>query len=221
MARRIEFQIGEWYHCFTRGVEGRTTFQDHTDYDRFLSLVYLANSDLPVTLFSQREHSFADVLCSERKRKVVTVGAYCLMPNHYHLILKEDTEKGISRFMQKLGTGYTMYFNVRNERLGNLFVKPFRAKRLENDNYFQHAIHYVHLNPADLFEPKWKEGHVRNMRSLEKKLTEYPFSSLKDYGDKGRTTSKLLGADVFDVYQDVPFVTILKDAKMYYQQFSA
>ena len=219
MSRPFEFSIDEWYHCFSRGVEKRTTFEDKTDYDRFLSLIYLANSDMAITLFNQRgAHSLSDALDMQRGSPLVEVSAYCLMPNHYHLIVKEIIEGGISKFMQKLGTGYTMYFNTRYERTGNLFVGPFRARHINNDDYLQRAIEYVHFNPAELIEPGWKKGQVRNVKKLKEELTAYPYSSLKDYQKRSLPTRRLIGSDIFEIYRTVPIGTMLRNAREYYAE---
>ena len=218
MARGFEFSIGEWYHCFSRGVEKRTTYEDKTDYDRFLSLLYLANTDAPVTLFNQRKaHSLSDSLAIERGGTITTIGAYCLMPNHYHLILKEEVEGGISKFMQKVGTGYTMYFNTRYKRTGNLFIGPFRAQHIADDKYLQRVIRYVHINPAELIEPKWKYGKVSDMRELKKRIVTYPYSSLKDYANSNSPTRHLLGHEVFEIYEPVSTASMLEDALDYYK----
>ena len=220
MSRNLEFQIDEWYHCYTRGVEKRETFKSASDYERFLSLIYLANNDEKITLFNQERHGLSDALKIERKSSIITVGAYCLMSNHYHLILREDTKGGISKFMHKVGTGYTMYFNAKNKRVGNLFVKPFRAKHLADDNYFQRVIHYVHLNPSELFEPGWKEGKIQNFVSLEKHLRSYPYSSLNNYLDKFCPTRKIIDEEVFDIYTQVNLPEILSEAREYYEEIS-
>ncbi|MBI2096198.1 MAG: transposase [Candidatus Taylorbacteria bacterium] len=218
MIRRFEFEISEWYHCFSKGVEGRKTFQDRGDYERFLSLIYLANSVKSVNLFSQRNFSFSDALNVDRGKSIVTVGAYCLMPTHYHLVLREDTEGGISKFMQKLGTGYAMYFNLKNERIGNLFVRPFRARYLDKDEYFQHVIKYVHFNPSELYEPRWREGKVKDLKTLQQKILNYPYSSLNCYEDKSSLIRKLIGESVFSVYRKEPISGMLNDARKYYEE---
>src|SRR5438552_995592 len=119
MATRPTFAEREWYHCFNRGVEKRTTFEDTADYERVTALLYLANDTQSIDLFTDRTPSLSRALTSHREKPIVTVGAYSLMPNHYHLVLREETEGGISTFMQKLGTAYVMYFNARYQRIGN------------------------------------------------------------------------------------------------------
>ena len=123
-------------------------------------------------------------------------------------------EGGIATFMQKVGTAYTMYFNAKNERVGNLFMKPFRARHVGDDRYFQHVLQYIHCNPAELYEPEWKSGKVRNMRLLQEKLIEYPYSSLRSYETK--ENNPILSSDGFEIADQLPISRILKEAREYY-----
>lgn len=149
--RKTQFAIGEWYHCYNRGVDKRITYEDSLDYFRFLEQLYLANSELPLRRDDIGPQDFEKILKIPRDETLVAIGAFCLMPNHFHLVLKEIMEGGITMFMQKLGTAYTMYFNARYERVGSLFVKPFRSKHIDTDRYFQYLINYLHCNPAELY----------------------------------------------------------------------
>src|SRR3989344_8357266 len=159
--RRVPFQIDEWYHCYNRGIDKRTVFESEDDAERFLQLLYLANSPEEVRL-CDLSSSTDKILERPRARTLVSVGAYCLMPNHYHLLLKEIADGGISRFMQKLGTAYTMYFNKKYKRVGNLLTKPFRARHVGEDRSFQRVVDYIHCNAAELTEAGWKKGEVGN-----------------------------------------------------------
>lgn len=179
--RRTTFAPGEAYHCYTRGIDKRITFADDTDRERFLQALYVCNDTHGFHRGSLTNTTHEGILNSKKGEPLVAILAYCLMPNHYHLILHEIVEGGITRFMQKVGTLYTMYFNARNERIGSLFVKPFRSKHIDDDSYLRKVVQYVHLNPAELFEPGWKEGIVRNLPLLQNKLEMYRFSSLPDY----------------------------------------
>ena len=152
--------------------------------------------------------------------KLVATGAFCLMPNHFHFLLSPIKENGISRFMQKLGTAYSMYFNIKYERVGGLFISPFRSKHLHDDEYFQYAIQYVHCNPAELYEPKWKEGNVRDMEELQKKLLEYPYSSFEAFNKTNHPFRALLNSSVFDIETQTPPKQMLEDAREYYQTMS-
>jgi len=215
--RKTSFAVGEWYHCYSRGVDKRTVYEDEEDYLRFLEQLYLANSDIPLRrddIIGSRD--FEEILTLPRNGALVAIGAFCLMPNHYHLALKEIVEGGISSFMQKLGTSYAMYFNWRYDRTGNLFVKPFRSQHVNDDRYFQHLISYLHCNPAELLEPKWKQGRVLNVSILNKKLLEYPYSSLGAYNDKRLPVRAILDDTVFDVVRHIPPKQMIREAIEYY-----
>ena len=82
----------------------------------------------------------------DRGETLVDIGIYCLVPNHFHLLIKEKTENGISEFVKKVATGYSMYFNKKYERTGSLFEGPFKAKRIDTDEYLKYIFSYIHLN---------------------------------------------------------------------------
>lgn len=180
--RRTPFAVGEWYHCYSRGVDGRETFPQDIDYRRFTEFLYLANGTKPIERNFFRGEAHEAVFLRERGEQYVVVGAYCLMSNHFHLLLQEKREEGITKFMHKLGTGYTMYFNAKHKRIGNLFVKPFRSKHIADDRYLKQVARYIHLNPAELHEPRWKEGIVGDFENLEKFLHRYQHASLPEFG---------------------------------------
>lgn len=185
MYRRTPFAVDEWYHCYSRGIEKRNTFESSADYNRFLDLLYLANDTAPVDRGSLRIPS-VELFQRSRKRNIVSIGSYCLMPNHFHILIREITDGGITAFMRKLGTGYTMYFNLKNARIGNLFVKPFRSKHIGDDRYLRHVAQYIHLNAAALFEPKIKTGDVKTFDVIERKMKTYRYSSFVDYSQTER-----------------------------------
>lgn len=185
--RRTPFAPGEWYHCYTRGVEKRKTFKTGQDYDRFIEALYLCNNTKNINRGDFKNVTHENVLSLSRQDQLVAIGAYCLMPNHFHLLLKELIEGGISRFMQRVGTSYAMYFNSKYSHVGGLFIGPFRAKHIADDRYLRKIVPYIHLNPIALSGPAWKAGKikVRDWLSVEKQLREYQHSSLPAYlGDE-------------------------------------
>jgi len=103
------------------------------------------------------------------------------MPNHFHLIIKQRIENGIVLFMQKLGSGYTNYFNLKYKRVGPLFQGRFKAISIENDNYLMHLSRYIHLNPIELIKPNWKISGIRNLSKSNRFLEKYRYSSYQDY----------------------------------------
>jgi REP element-mobilizing transposase RayT len=156
----------------------------------------------------------------ERGAPLVEIGAYALMPNHVHFIVKEVEEGGIASFMQKIFTGYTMYFNTKHERTGALFAGTYKSKHLSTDRYFKHAINYVHMNPIELYEPNWKQG-AGSLGAIEEKLRAYKYSSLQDHIGIERAEKKILGTEVFTLF-DTPssLSTMLFDAQAYYRDTS-
>lgn len=219
MASRNSFAIEEWYHCYNRGVDKRAIFENEHDANRFLMLLYLSNSTEPVSLYNTSKPDFRRVLQQERGEPLVAIGAYCLMPNHYHLLIKETAEGGITAFMRKIGTAYTMYFNAKYERVGHLFSGQFRSRHVLDDRYFQKVLEYIHCNPAELYESGWKSGKLRNTKMLEKKLIEYPYSSLRSYVDND-FTSPVLSRDGFDVANVKRVSLMLEDARAYYLEIA-
>lgn len=197
MNRKISFAEGEWYHCYARGVDKRKIFLSNKDYERFLMLLYTCNSDTSVHISNIEQSKNQGVtlikaLETERGEPLVTVGAYSLMPNHYHLLLRQNSRDGITRFMRKLGTGYTMYFNIKNDRTGSLFSGTFRAHHVQTDQYLKRLCHYIHANAAELQEPAWKDGVIKNLPKLKDFLRQYRFSSLPTYNGEIRAEKKIL-----------------------------
>lgn len=149
---------------------------------------------------------------------LVEVGAYCLMPNHIHFVLKEVEEGGIALFMQRIFTGYTMYFNTKNDRTGALFAGTYKSKHLSSDRYFKHAINYVHMNPVELYEPNWKTG-AGSLSAIEEKLRAYKYSSLPEHTGIERPERKILGSEVFTLFDSpTSLSTMLFDAQAYYRE---
>lgn len=214
--RRTPFQVDEWFHCYNRGIDKRTVFEQPANYERFVQLLCLINSEKILRRSDMLSHSTDEIMGIPRAKPLVSIGAYCLMPNHFHLLLREIKAGGIARFMQRLGTAYTMYFNVRNERTGNLFTKPFRSRHVGEDRYFQRVVNYIHCNPAELFEHGWKKGNVKNMDKLERMLRQYRYSSLADYAGDKRSLSAILGQDGFDAWDPVTPTKMLEDYRAYY-----
>jgi len=195
MTRPIIIAPEEFYHVYNRGVEKRKVFLSRADYDRFVALLYLANQTEPADLKYQGR-SFSEMTEDRAGEPLVEIVAYCLMPNHFHLLLREMIEGGIARFMQKLTTGYTMYFNKRHERSGALFEGTYKARHADEDRYLRYLISYIHLNPIKLFDRKWKANGIQNRSGAERFLEKYEYSSYLDYFGKKRPQGKLLEQDI-------------------------
>jgi len=200
MSRKTPFSLGENYHIYNRGNDKRVTFQNKTDYDRFIALLYLCNSVKNIRLSDYPKVKLEKLLDIKRGETIVDIGAYCLMPNHFHLLIHEKTENGISKFMQKLLTAYTMYFNKKNERTGSLFGGLFKATHANEDNYLKYLFSYIHLNPVKLIEPRWKEKGISDKKKANSFLNLYDYSSFLDFTGKQRKESVILDKRYFPEY---------------------
>ena len=201
MSRAFNFSVGEYYHVFNRGVEKRTIFNNLRDKERFQKLLYLCNGTKVVHLSVLGNLVESEALYSvDRGEPLVAVGAYCLLNSHFHLLMKEHKSGGISRFMQKLSTAYTMYFNIRNQRTGSLFENRFRAKHAKSNEYLKYLFAYIHLNPVQHIEPNWKEEGIKNFEKVWRYTTQYPFSSLPDYLGANRSNKSILSITEFPSY---------------------
>lgn len=198
---------------------------DERDAERFQMLLYTCNSAKPIHIsnFShpaRQGPALPQVLRLERGAPLLDIGGYCLMPNHMHVLLREHQYGGVSTFMQKVGTAYTMYFNKKYERAGALFSGRFKAVHVASDAHFRRVANYIHANPAVLYESGWKKGVVRNQEKLKQKLLAYPFSSLPDYEGAARPHSAIVNMRaVIELLDTAPsFTTLLHDAETFYRQ---
>lgn len=135
---------GQVYHVFNRGVEKRNVFTDRREHARFLEAAKYYRQMSPATRFSKANK---DEKKDPSNKKLVEVVAYCLMPNHFHFLLKQLNNNGISTFIRRLINSYTRYFNIKNDRVGSLFQGPFKTVRMESDEQLIHVTRYIHLNP--------------------------------------------------------------------------
>lgn len=215
MTRRSDpFVVGEWYHCYNSSIERRISFEDPQDYNRFLELLYLANDESPLRRNDIGARRFREIVQIPRGKQLTAIGAFCLMPTHFHLVLKEVEEGGITTFMRKIGTAYTLYFNARYERKGNLFLKPFQSIQVPTNRH-QHLVSYVHCSPAALFEPDWKSGPVVDDQFVGERLAAYPYSSLGAYYSASSLTTPLLDAPMRSTTHPSPVRNMLREARLY------
>ena len=194
--RKVDFSISEYYHLYNRGNSKQKIFLNKEDYNHFIKLLYLCNS--------KRSIAFRDVSNNtydfDREETLVDIGAYCLMPNHFHVLAKEKMENGISKFVQKLATAYSMYFNKKYKRSGGLFEGKFKSQHLNTDRYLKYIFAYIHLNPVKLLEPKWKELGIKNSKAALAYLKNYQYSSYLDYLTANRIQLKILNKKEFPKY---------------------
>ena len=193
--RKIAFADNEVYHLILRAIDGNLLFNDINDYFRGIFSVYEFNDSQPVTIQRRREarNRFKKIALErgdptsttdDARNKLVDVLAFCFMPNHIHLLLKQRQDGGIQKFMVKLGTGYGGYVNQKNQRKGYVFQNRFQSVWIEDDVQLKTVVNYIHANPISLIEPKFKEEGIKNHSTeeiLEFLKNGYRWSSFPDY----------------------------------------
>ena len=203
MGRKITFSQGEFYHLYNRGIEQRVIFQDDNDHKRFVALLSLSNTTSVVNFGEHFQFggTYAQ-LFDVQDDPLVAIGAYCLMPNHFHVLVKEIRKGGISAFMHKLATAYSMYFNAKYSRKGRLFEGTFCARHVADDNYLKYLFAYIHLNPVKIVEPGWKKYQITDRTRAKKFVATYPYSSFLDYVPKMRIENRIISRHEFPDYFD-------------------
>ena len=198
--RKMSFVEGEYYHLYNRGNSKQKIFHDEEDYQRFISLLYVSNTSDRFNLYNLELALKFNVYNLERNNLLVSIGAYCLMPNHFHILIKENIEGGISKFMQKLSTAYSMYYNKKYERTGSLFEGKFKSQYLDTHNYLKYIYSYIHLNPIKLIQKDWKEKGIKNRKDAVDYLNNYKYSSYLDFTGEKRQQNKILNINAFPKY---------------------
>lgn len=180
---------GEIYHVVNRGVDKRTIFMDQIDYLRFIHDLFEFNDQNPVTntAYSFNNHSptkIIDVARPNIKKKrelLVEIIAFCMMPNHYHLLLRPLTDDALKIFLKKLNMGYAKYFNEKYDRSGALFQGRYKSVPVTREQHFIYLPYYIHLNPLDLVTPEWRDKKMRDSKKAMQFLEKYCWSSHLDY----------------------------------------
>jgi len=212
--RTIQFIKGHFYHIFNRGVEKRDIFESEADMWRFLQALFLFNDekslisslyglerDKGAMNFSVIKNFFQEQ--GYNRDPLVRICADCLMPNHFHLLIEEIKENGISRFMHKIGTGYTNFFNAKYDRVGSLLQGPYKAVMVENDDYLQYLLAYINIiNPAQLIEPEIKEKGVMDIDKVLDFAENYQWSTHQYY--LGKMESIIVDKGIFQNFFPTP-----------------
>jgi putative transposase len=185
--RKTIFSIGEYYHIYNRGTDKRRIFLRDADYQRFFDGMRSFNTLEPTG------HLIAGTSNEAKPHKegaLVNVVAYCLMPNHFHLLLQQVYKKGLPKYLHRLLTGYTMYFNKRYDRTGVLFQGAFKSKHINDDSYLLHLTRYIHLNPLEKYT-----AYYFDRNKINSFLIDYPWSSYSEY-IKTKNTNLISGEEV-------------------------
>lgn len=184
MSRLMNIAPGEYYHIYNRGVGKKIIFHSDKDRARFLFLLLVLQTPLPLKNTTRLINNFSinldlfEVLDKAEiqkaiKERYVDLIAFCLMPNHFHILVKENQPGGIAKYMQRVLTAYTMYYNTRNETSGHLFQGPYKIIHIEDDRQLIHTSTYIHRNSLEL---GWKMDN----------LHECKWSSYGDYVGENR-----------------------------------
>lgn len=169
---------GEFYHVYNRSVGKEEILIKSSNLDRAHSLLefYRFPQKLRYSFFKRLQKDIKQEYISKYKslNPVVTIYSFSLMPNHFHLLLKQNMDRGIEKFLTNFQNSYAKYYNTKYKRAGSLFQKPFKAKRLDSDQEFLHVSRYIHLNPVTSFFIKYED------------LPKYPWTSYTYYLEKGK-----------------------------------
>jgi len=173
--RILPLITNEIYHVYNRGIDRRPTFTTIREHQRAIeSIKFYRFADTPLRLSKflrleeERKNEVLQML--QRNDKLIQILCYCLMSNHFHLLLKQNADKGIAKFLSNFQNSFTRYFNTRHNRDGSLFLNQFKAVRIETEEQLLHVSRYIHLNPYTGFV-------IKSLEELEK----YPWSSFPDY----------------------------------------
>lgn len=188
--RTTPLVTGEYYHIYNRGNDKRNIFSQPRDYSRFQKTFYYYQFLGPKPSFSKFTKSDLNLFKPDANQRIVEVICYCLMPNHFHFLVRQLKESGISQFLSQLSNSYTKYFNTKYTRVGALFQGAFKAILVDTDEQLIHLSRYIHLNPVvsglvrniDLY--RWS-SYLEYMNKIKsscssKEILNF-FSSIEDY----------------------------------------
>ncbi len=201
--RKVPLVPGEYFHIYNRGNSKQNIFIDDNDRKRFVKLLYLANSKKKINFRDDIVEAKIDAWDFERGGAIVSIGAWVLMPNHFHLYVTSPEpgsgeEMGIKEefpialFMRKLLGSYVKYFNKKYNRTGSLFEGRFKAVHIKDEIQAKYLFSYIHLNPIKLIDSNWKNDGIKNMDESLLFLSKYKWSSYSDYKGEVRKENKIL-----------------------------
>jgi len=200
--RKTPFVPDEYYHIYSRTILNVPEFRDNRNAERLAQAFLITNSTKSSEAFlflkNNKNVTINDALEIVRQgEKLVDVLCYCIMPDHYHLLLKELKEGGISNFIRKSNISIAKYVNIKNDRRGPLFESRFNSKHIDTNEYLVHLSLYIHLNPLDFISGRaWRENKLKGWPGEKKKLLEYPWSSLKSYLDDNHRDPIISGTEI-------------------------
>lgn len=202
MLRKEKFAPGEYYHIYSRTILNTPGFKNNKNADRLAQAFLLANSTKSSEAFrylrnTENAQLERAIEIAREGEKFVNVLCYCIMPDHYHLLLEELKDNGITNFVRKCNTSIAKYVNIKTNRLGPLFESRFKAKHINTNEYLLHLSVYIHLNPLDIISGKeWREHKLKNWDITKKELLLYPWSSLKYFLNRDYKNPIISGEEI-------------------------
>lgn len=197
-----------FYHILNRGVEKRKIFLNEKDYFRFLhNMEDFNDKNTIIESYYRRRIKYVGTASTDKnKNKMIKTTNYlvntlcwCLMPNHFHILVKEIIDKGASLFSMKNTAGYTRYFNEINKRSGVLFQGRTKILLVERDEHFLWLSFYILANPLDLFQLDWREKGVKNPKDAFNFLLNYKWSNFSKLFDGTRSTENNIFYETFNI----------------------
>lgn len=200
--RKIRFVPGEYYHVYNRTILNVPEFKDNKNANRLAQAFLIANSTKSSEAFlllrNNKDATNNDALeIIKQGEKLVDILCYAIMPDHYHLLVRELKENGVSGFVRKCNISIAKYVNIKNDRRGPLFESRFNAKHANTNEYLLHLSLYIHLNPLDFISGKdWRINKLKNWPIEKEKLLNYPWSSLGAYLDSDHQDLIISGTEI-------------------------
>jgi len=187
MMRKETFLIGEYYHIYSRTLLNIPEFQNKDNARKLAQTFLLANSTKSGQAFDYLRNNINTSLenalkISKSGEKLAEILCYAIMPDHYHILVKEIREKGITDFTRKCNTSIAKYVNIKTGRKGPLFESRFKSKHIDSNEYLLHLSVYIHLNPLDFLSNKdWRKNKISDWENAKLKILNYPWSSIKHF----------------------------------------
>jgi REP element-mobilizing transposase RayT len=205
--RNTKLVSGEYFHIYNRGNNKNKIFLDEEDYDRFEKILYICNSRKNFNFRDSIVNTKIEAYDLERGTQLVSIIAWVLMPNHFHLFLisprqglGDEGKDNISKYMQKVSTSYVMYFNKKYKHTGSLFEGKFKVKHVDKENYFNYLFSYIHLNCIKLIQSDWKKNGIKDKVKAKKYLEDFKYSSFQDYFGNKRKKEKIINKKMLPNY---------------------
>ncbi len=220
---RPKFVTDEVYHLYNRGTEKRRVFIDKKDHWRFIHDMFEFNDIEPAINLTYRFSNPANKptpTFSKPRKLLIEILSFCLMPNHYHFLVRQKRDKGVTEFMRKLGTGYTNYFNQKYQRVGALFQGKFKAIHVDKQAHLLYLPHYIHLNPLDLYMPEWRSKKIRNVNKALQFLETYRWSSYLDFINKQNIPSVTQRDFLYQIYGSPTSLNYKREIKEWLGSFN-